>query len=461
MDAALNGHQGFVTAIDATTSGGGVMEKGRWVPCPRDDFIRRVGDRLIPLPKLNERLSQIRISTDYVPDVANCLKTERLPLAKAFAGKSRIFSIIEFPLLVHVRHYSVPLLVYFGTYMHETGVLSGINPHSRDFDLLARHLYIDHTTSYIDGDYGGFDYCIPEAVGEAVYSWLAALFPPHHGREIHRIGRLLTHNRNFLSEYSYERRTGNCTGQPLTLLYNCLANRLLMYSAIYEFCLQKELPFPRATPTEILQHIHDNVRDVYFGDDHIVSRTDRLPITPDDLGKIFAKWDIEYTSTSKTTEYTLKQDIQEVSFLKRTFWRNNNGTIVALLEPRVIFESLLWYNVQKLPLPEIINAVLESMRTEIVLYGTPAHIFYETYINYIYTFELRFPKPQYDYVQRCLDINISSSTTPDSFFEEFVKFHNSLRPTTRESLYTDLRENLPSTIRSQFDLAVSKNPPVL
>lgn len=207
----------------------------------------------------------------------------------------------------------------------------------------------------------------------------------------------------------------------------------MMLSSVLMICIDRNLPVASSTLMERLQFISNNMRDVYFGDDHIVSFSKHLKITGQDIAKEFLKWNIVYTTPQKDSNFTIKTKLEEVTFLKRRFYKNSQGVYVALLEPKVIFETLLWHRQQDVDQIECINAVVQSMRDEIFLYGIPAHRFFETFLDYVYD-QLQYAKPRYDYEQRGLDICIYSTKTPSYFFTEWKEFYSRMPPQKYEKL---------------------------
>lgn len=425
LDSCLNGVAGKVSSLELTTSGGGFIYGGVWHKHSRSDYIYRDSDNLLqPHPKLLRVLKDFDDSGFARFDVANCLKDERVSVEKARIAKTKLFSIVPFPQLVYLRRYTVPLLLYFRDIRLESGVASGINPHSNDFHVLYEYLNSLPGATFVDGDYAGYEYAVPHSVTQGTYKWLASLFPPVHRDEFLQLSRKLTANRNFLGRYSYVRTTGNCSGQPLTLLFNCCANKILMYSNIFVICQERRLPFPDAKPKDILSFIDDNMRDVYFGDDHILSFSNKLSISGHDLADQFAKWNISYTTPQKDKNFIVKNSIQSTIFLKRRFWLNSEKLMVALLEPHVIFETLLWHRTQSVPQQECIDAVTRSMRDEIALYGNPAIRHFEKFLDYIYTYHFECSKPLYDYMSRSQEVGVYSTNSPGFYFKEFEEFYS-------------------------------------
>lgn len=412
-------------ALDYSTSGGGFVKSKKWRSFKRSQFVQRMPDQSLDAqPSLLEFLALYKAAPKVRLHVQNAIKDERLPLEKVEIGKARLFSIIFFPYVVHIRHYSVPLLVHFYSAGFDLGIMSGINPHSRDFDRLVKRLSFARGVVFIDGDYSGFDYAIPESVGDVVFQFLADHFPPAYRPDVIAIGESLKVNINFLDRFSYVRRSGNCSGQPLTLLFNCVANKFLMYSAIFVWLEERNLPSSDCSTADRIDFIHDHVRDAYFGDDHILAVDPYLPITPQDLQLIFARWSIVYTSTSKTSEVVAKSRIEDVEFLKRKFWKNSFGIYVGVLFPFVIFESLLWRRQQKgATVQEASDAVFLSMFDEVALCGDPAIELFNAYVDFIYSEFFRCSRPPYSFPDRVHKTGLFSETSPQLFFDGFVDFH--------------------------------------
>lgn len=165
-----------------------------------------------------------------------------------------------------------------------------------------------------------------------------------------------------------------------------------------------------------------NMRDVYFGDDHIISVGSLFPLNTHDLCAQFKKMKIKYTTPDKTQDFRVKNNIQEVSFLKRVFWQGSTGRFAGLLSPKVIFEMMMWNHEQEMPVLSRVDAIVEAARCEIALYGVPAQDLFEALLKYIYGFELKAALKRYDYNSRMYEIGMFSSTSPDFFFVEFVEY---------------------------------------
>lgn len=356
-----------------------------------------------------------------------CLKDERVGREDAEKGKVRVFSVIPFPVFVYMRKYSVPIIDYFRKDPLLTGVAAGINPHSHDFHNLGKHLIPEVGWKLIAGDYKGWEFCIPKHSTWFGYRLMRELLPPTMGEKLMEIAKVLICNRNLLGKYVYYRNAGTSSGNPFTFLINCLNNKGLIWYTFLEILKNKRHPVTTLGIEQQLSFLDANIRDVYYGDDHIISISPRLDILASDLASQLLKYDITYTDEDKGSKFKTKTSLEEVTFLKRRFYLNSSNVYVGLLLPEVIFETLLWHRIQNgVSTIECISAVLESMRSEVVLYGTLAWEFYELYIDFIYDTQLKKPKPRYNYLARALEIDLYSNTTPPYFFSAWKNFHESL-----------------------------------
>lgn len=382
--------------------------------------MERIGEDLHLTAKGKELV--LRDIKEFPPiSIYACTKDERIDRADVAKGKVRLFLIFPFPRLVHLRYISVPLLAEVNKHSFAYGVLSGINPHSPDFDRLARFLQFSPSVTFIDGDYSSFDYIIPKGAGEAVYEWIVELFPPSFSSFIRRALTTLQTFEVFIGTYRFTRESGNCTGQPLTLLFNSMVNRVMIWTAI--FAILKSRPSHSSrTDEEILDEIKSNIRDVYFGDDHIIAVGHLFALTTSDLCAQFKRMNIKYTTPDKTQDFRVKNKIEEVSFLKRRFWKGSSGRYAGLLSPSVIFEMIMWNHDQKVPLIERIDAIVEAARAEIALYGPDAQELFEALLRYIYGFELHASLKRYNYLSRMLEVDMFTVTSPDFFFSEFASY---------------------------------------
>jgi len=449
LDVALNGVDGFVKPLDLSTSAGGFLSSNRWVPFDKEHFVYRDAQELIlPRPLLVQWVQAYTRTPSLRPDVATVLKDERLPLEKAADGLSRLFCIFPFPFLVYARTWSVPLLVHYARYHFESGCLVGISPFGRDFHRLAEHLLVFQNPRFWCPDYKAYEYSIPKNVGEETHRFFASLFPPGDRSGYLDFADRILNVRVVGDRYVIYRRSGTTSGNPLTLCFNSTTNRFIIRAALVSICQYKGYPEKDLSLDEYCSFVHANVRDGYFGDDHLlVLNFDLLPVEPSEVAALLATWNMVYTSGDKKSELCSFTSLGDCTFLKRTFWKNSAGTWAGLLSPPVIFETLQWHHTQQhKKLSECVDAVYLSMMEEISLYGKPAAEFYKQYTDYIYTRYFRRSPPLFDPIKRAIELDMFSTSSPDFFFVEFVLYHKNLDPEDSTPMYQYLEQHLDGAI---------------
>lgn len=448
LPVALNGIDGVVKRLDLTTSGGGYLMAGRWHSYDKFQFVQQAGDNpIVALPLLESAVAAYREDVTRHPDVATCLKEERLPLAKSDTFQSRLFCIFPFPFLVYARTFSVPLLDYSSRNAYAVGCLVGISPAGRDYDRLARHLLVFRNTRLWCPDYSAFEYNIPKNVSYETHRLLSRLFPPCFQAEYMAFAERVINVRVIGDRYVVYRTAGTTSGNPLTLLYNSVANKLLVRCAIFVALRTKKIQ-DALHDNELCGYIDDHIRDVYFGDDHLLALDyDALPIEPTEVALVLKEWSMAYTSNDKNSPLVSYDRLSDCTFLKRKFWLNSTQTWVGLLEPNVIFETLQWYHTQKhIPAIESVDAVYLSMMEEISLYGEPAGLLYKAYTDHIYSRYMRAPTPHFDLQARAIELELHSETSPDFFFQTFKSYHSNLVAEERTPLYEYLEQVLPGSV---------------
>lgn len=317
--------------------------------------------------------------------VSNKLKDERLPNEKVEQGKARIFSVCPFPYLIYVRKWLLGFIVYFKQHFLETEVAAGIDPNSRTWHDLAAHLTNGFTSLLSeDADYGGFEYCVPSNVSSAPYTVFKRM--TNEIELIRQIENISMYNQktvNIVADLWYYRHVGNTSGQPITLHYNCILNSLLLRCAFLQYYVTKGHDI-----TEASQIVKTNFKMTTFGDDNIFTMLKRDPNFFSSISAIFASWDIEFTTASKTKDFTDVKVLYDTTYLKRRFIPNiTKDTVVGPLDPRTIYEMTRWMTKQDEPDHVVMEANLRSAYTESFFHGK---VFFETFDKYVKMYAQRY-----------------------------------------------------------------------
>jgi len=152
------------------------------------------------------------------------------------------------------------------------------------------------------------------------------------------------------------------SGHFLTAIFNSLINR--MYTAGWYF---KEMTL--ANRKVSLNHYFSTVVDFVYGDDKLNSIYDCSDIlNAISMRKYFEGLGMGFTDSFKNPITEPFQDIQQVSFLKRSFvYHNELGKIVCPLELDVLKSGLSWVDYTK-DIALVMSAKVDNYQREIYLH---------------------------------------------------------------------------------------------
>ncbi len=266
------------------------------------------------------------------------LKDERRPVAKVEAGKTRQFMACGMDLLISMKMYFGDFIRHICQNRVHNGVCVGINPFD-EWDNLASYLSPTAETIYTAGDYSKFDARIPVPIGLLVLKVVESFYS-NSTEDERNVRRVLFHeiinSMHLASGKMYEFTGGNPSGQPMTAVFNSVANlAMLIYNAA---CLDDQVEVDDFDAMVL------RTKFAVFGDDNIVAyqpsdsafwAQDVLEITiPKNLG-------MEYTNEMKNNQHVTSRDIFSISFLKRKFLLVD-GRMSCPLDLDVLKETLLW-----------------------------------------------------------------------------------------------------------------------
>jgi hypothetical protein len=279
------------------------------------------------------------------------LKDELRPLHKVEAVATRVISGTPFDYTIAVR-------MYFGAFMaamFDTNVVNGMAPgvnHYREWFKIPEFLKFDKV---FDGDFSRFDATempwVHNAILKYINRWYAHNNVNHtmlddsvreilwldlvHSRHISGLGTQL--------EYIIQWNKSLPSGHPLTTVVNS------MYSLI-------TLTGCYVHATQDTYAMWDHVRFVTFGDDNVNGVDDEMSIAFNqvtvarDMKKLF---DLDYTAGDKSGQLIPYKSIEDVTFLKRSFVRDddesglisnrvNVGWVAPLAKESFLYEPY-WY----------------------------------------------------------------------------------------------------------------------
>lgn len=273
----------------------------------------------------------------------DCLKDERRPIEKVEAGSTRQFMSCPLDLLLAMR-------MYFGDFVRHcmqnrifNGMALGIDPHL-EWSTLVVHLMNHGNVNFTAGDYSKFDARIPVAIGYKVLAIIEAFYVRSTEEEtwIRRVlFQEIINSRHLSQGFVYEFNGGNPSGQPLTSVYNSIANLLILtYSASMNYRGQVGWECFQQNWMNILKR----TRFQTFGDDNIVAYNvnDEKWWGQMALEEHIPKHTgMTYTNEQKSLERLEKRMITEITFLKRGF-RYDGVRWRAPLDIDVLKETLNW-----------------------------------------------------------------------------------------------------------------------
>ncbi|APG79029.1 hypothetical protein 1 [Changjiang picorna-like virus 13] len=267
------------------------------------------------------------------------LKDERRPIEKVDQGKTRQFMACGMDYLVCVK-------MYFGDFIRsicqnkiQNGIAVGINPFS-EWDTLVAYLNDTPSKKFTAGDYSKFDARIPVSIAYAVLDIVEQFYynSTDEDRKIRQILWLEIVNSMHISQgVIYEFCGGNPSGQPMTSIFNSIANlEMLAYVGLNNYIrYSSEFDF-----ADVFRRTKFSV----FGDDNVIAYE---PSDKDIFGQrnlekhAFEDLGMTYTNESKNDDLVEDRNITEVSFLKRGF-RKDHGIWMCPLQEDVLKETLSW-----------------------------------------------------------------------------------------------------------------------
>lgn len=294
------------------------------------------------------------------------LKDELRPIAKADAGKTRLFSGAPLDYTIAVRMYYLDFMAWVMTNRILNGIAVGVNPYSVDWTSMVAYLSpFGEKTMYVAGDFSSFDAHLSAEllimVGDIVNAWY------RDGNDNIRniLWQEVYNSRHIAKQTVYEWRFGLPSGHPMTTIINCISNQLMFRCAFMKIC-------PGI-------NFDEYVRLVVYGDDNIMGISplviDRF--NQESLTKFFAKAGIEYTMEDKNSTVLKCRELHEVTFLKRGFVSNVllPGTYLAPLDIETILDIPRWTNKGKHQINTEL-ATLDECLNELSIHGEDVYMKY-------------------------------------------------------------------------------------
>lgn len=247
------------------------------------------------------------------------LKDEPLPEKKAMIKKIRIFMGMSGPAALIIRKYLMTFIRLFQTHPFLFEGAPGINCASKTWGKFREYLTEFGVDRMIAGDYGKFDKRMEALVIQMVFYIICRVLKAAGWSEqdlmvVRCIAADIAFALVMFQGDLIELIGSNPSGQPLTVIVNCIANSLYMRMCYLEL-------------NPVAHECHsfkENVHLITYGDDNAFgSKPEWFNHTA--IQAVLASYGIVYTMADKEAESVPFIHIDDISFLKR-HWRWSEDT---------------------------------------------------------------------------------------------------------------------------------------
>lgn len=265
------------------------------------------------------------------------LKDEKRPHEKVRAGKTRVFEACPQHLAIALRQYFLDFAAHVMEHRIDNGIAVGINPYSTEWTKLAHRLQ-KFGNQIVAGDFSNFDGSL---IMQVLMKILFAINEWYGGSDEDALVRatLWEHicSADVLVKGHVIRQThSQPSGNPLTVIVNSLFNLIIMRVAY--LLLKKEQNMP------LVCDYSKHVSDIAYGDDDCknISRGIILWFNQQSITRILKTIGLTYTDETKGESERPFKTLQEITFLKRYFVLQRDGTYQAPMDVENILEITNW-----------------------------------------------------------------------------------------------------------------------
>nr|UQB76011.1 non-structural polyprotein [Flumine dicistrovirus 45] len=270
----------------------------------------------------------------------DCLKDERLPVAKVEAGKTRMFSSCPFDLLIVSRMYFGSFMLWYKKNRIHNGSAIGVNPYSEEWNHLGvkLSLFTLNKPAVGAGDYSRFDGSEKPDVHWGILNVINSWYDD--GCDNQRIRRVLwlelVNSYHVCGDKVYAWSSSLPSGHPMTgivnTMYNNIAFRYSWFIANnYDLCSLTEFDkyvYMCAMGDDNVFTVHESYREIF---NEMV------------MPRYMAEIGLTYTAENKNEAKSPFRFLTEVDFLKRSFLKNKIlQRYVAPLDLDVVLEIPYW-----------------------------------------------------------------------------------------------------------------------
>lgn len=268
--------------------------------------------------RFDKRIELAKQGIIYSNIVIDTLKDETRPLAKVKEGKTRMFEMHCMDLNLAIRKYYGHFIAHC-TLSHDSEISVGINCNSVEWDRMVNMLRTvnELLDAFMNGDFSDYD-------ASLLLQWILTLADSanafYNGTDEENLIRLVllvstVCRYDLIENFLILVEQGNTSGNALTALINCYVNMML-----------SRLTFLRTNIADTLEGYLKYIKAKYYGDDNLKnihkSIKDRYNMFT--FSEIVKKIGMTYTSADKLSEMKELYTIDECSYLKRSFYKDNN-----------------------------------------------------------------------------------------------------------------------------------------
>lgn len=332
--SAINGQNGvrFIDSINRSTSMGEPYNHSKKMHLRRIDPYSDCSDPVIfddiNMEKIAEIQSCYARGERVCPIFHASLKDEALKLQKVIDGKTRVFSGGPASWSIVVRMMLLPIVKVLQDNQAISEIAVGVTAQSLQWEKLRDILTVYGENKLIAGDYQNYDKSMIAELILSSFEILAAVLEENgcSKEQVHSVFAI-----GYDVAFAYTNFNGdlveffgsNPSGQPLTVIINCIVNSLLIRYA-----------YKVSNPHKNLDGFNENVSLLTYGDDNAMGVSDNVPwFNHTSIQKSLGDIGIVYTMADKNAPSIPYIHIDEVSFLKRV-WRFDEdiGAFVCPLE---------------------------------------------------------------------------------------------------------------------------------
>lgn len=269
------------------------------------------------------------------------MKCELRSEAKVQSGNTRLFNGAPFIYFVVFR-------MYFGAFMTfmfrlsdagKGGMAITINPTSKEWDFLAKNLAKFSTSNRNPlvgaGDFKGFDGSEMTIFHEWMLHYINEWYDdgPVNARIRETLWKEVTNSRHIAENVVYAWHSSLPSGHPMTIIINCMYNHLAFRMCWYQIPACQGKIFDKHVQLYVVGDdnifsVHPQYRDVF--------NELALPALMGSIG-------LTYTTELKGSATIPFRNLEEVSFLKRTFrWETQLACYVGPHDYESLHNMIMW-----------------------------------------------------------------------------------------------------------------------